>query len=67
MAERQAIVETRDLVKVYGDGADVRALDGADLVVERGEFISVMGPSGSGKSTLLNMLGALERPTSGAI
>jgi ABC-type lipoprotein export system ATPase subunit len=63
----EVIVETRDLVKVYGDGADVRALDGVDMRVEKGEFISVMGPSGSGKSTLLNMIGALDRPTSGLV
>jgi ABC-type lipoprotein export system ATPase subunit len=65
--KNQAIVETHDLVKVYGDGAQVRALDGADLRIARGEFVSVMGPSGSGKSTLLNMIGALDRPTSGAV
>jgi ABC-type lipoprotein export system ATPase subunit len=59
------IVETQDLVKVYGDGAEVRALDGVDMAVRRGEFVSVMGPSGSGKSTLLNMIGALDVPTSG--
>jgi ABC-type lipoprotein export system ATPase subunit len=65
--ENEIIAETRDLIKVYGDGAQVRALDGVNLRVARGEFISVMGPSGSGKSTLLNMLGALDRPTSGQV
>lgn len=63
----EIIVETRDLVKIYGDGAQVRALDGVDMQVEKGGFISVMGPSGSGKSTLLNMIGALDRPTSGRV
>jgi ABC-type lipoprotein export system ATPase subunit len=64
---REAIVETVDLVKVYGDGAEVRALDGVSMRVGRGEFIAVMGPSGSGKSTLLNMIGALDRPTEGRV
>jgi putative ABC transport system ATP-binding protein len=63
----KAMIETRDLVKVYGDGAQVRALDGVNVRIAAGEFISVMGPSGSGKSTLLNMLGALDRPTSGQV
>jgi ABC-type lipoprotein export system ATPase subunit len=65
--ENGTIVETRDLVKVYGDGAEIRALDGVNLRIERGEFVSVMGPSGSGKSTLLNMIGALDRPTNGTV
>jgi ABC-type lipoprotein export system ATPase subunit len=67
MKERSVIVETRDLVKIYGDGPEVRALDGTDMTVCRGELVTVMGPSGSGKSTLLNMIGALDRPTSGQV
>jgi ABC-type lipoprotein export system ATPase subunit len=62
-----SIVETRNLVKVYGDGAEVRALDGIDVRIAPGEFVTVMGPSGSGKSTLLNMIGALDRPTEGTV
>ncbi len=65
--ERDAIVVARDLVKVYGDGAEVRALDRLTMTVARGEFVAVMGPSGSGKSTLLHILGALDRPTGGEV
>jgi len=61
------IVETRGLTKIYGDGAEIRALNGVDMQVRRGEMVAVMGPSGCGKSTLLNMIGALDRPTSGQV
>ncbi len=63
-----AILETRGLRKVYGSGGtEVRALDGVDLTVEKGEFAAVVGTSGSGKSTLLHMLGGLDRPTGGSV
>ena len=63
----EIMIETRDLIKLYGDGAQVRALDGVSMAIRAGEFVAVMGPSGSGKSTLLNMIGALDRPTSGLV
>jgi putative ABC transport system ATP-binding protein len=65
MIER--MIELSGIRKCYRRGGDeIRALDGIDLSIARGEFVAVMGPSGSGKSTLLNVLGALDRPDEGS-
>jgi len=61
------IIQIKNLTKIFGDGVEIKALDGVDLDIERGEFLSIIGPSGSGKSTLLNQIGILDTPTSGTI
>ena len=60
------LVKMTNICKYYSSGeTEVRALDGVDLTIQRGEFMSILGPSGSGKSTLMNMLGCLDNPTQG--
>ena len=62
------ILKCEGIKKVYGSGANqVKALDGIDLVVDKGEFVAIIGASGSGKSTLLHILGNVDKPTEGKV
>lgn len=65
-SNQEAIIRIESVEKTYYMGeVEVRALRGADLLIQRGDYVAIMGPSGSGKSTLLNILGCLDRPTAG--
>jgi putative ABC transport system ATP-binding protein len=62
------IIEMEDLARYYEmGGVTIKALDGVDLQIGRGEYVSIVGPSGSGKTTLFNMIGGLDRPTRGRV
>jgi len=66
MNNKENIIEIKDLKKSYDNGK-INALNGIDLEIKKGEFVSIIGPSGSGKSTLLNMIGALDKGDKGSI
>ncbi|MFZ9360305.1 MAG: ABC transporter ATP-binding protein [Candidatus Nanopelagicales bacterium] len=62
------VVEMKNVAKYFGEGSSkVKALDGVDLTIDEGEFVAIVGPSGSGKSTMMNLIGCLDRPTSGRV
>ncbi|QZE15202.1 ABC transporter ATP-binding protein [Halosquirtibacter laminarini] len=63
-----AVIETKDLYKIYHDGEnEIRAVDGVNISINKGEFTAIVGPSGSGKTTLLNLLGGLDYATKGEV
>ena len=62
------VVEMLNVTKTFGEGSSiVKALDGVDIRIEKGEFVAIVGASGSGKSTMMNLIGCLDRPTSGLV
>jgi len=61
------MIQAQQLTRSFTEGTVVQALDGVDFNVDQGDFVAIVGPSGSGKSTLLNLLGTLDRPTSGTL
>ena len=67
LTEPRKVLELHHVVKHYPGSPPVKALDGVDLTIRAGELVAVVGPSGSGKSTMLNIMGALDRPTSGEV
>ena len=65
---REPVIQVKNLYKIFRVGSSkVRALNGVDLTIYRGEFCAIVGTSGSGKSTMLNMLAGLEKPTKGEV
>ena len=63
-----AVVEMSNVTKTYGEGSSiVKALDGVDIRIKKGEFVAIVGASGSGKSTMMNLIGCLDRPTKGVV
>ncbi len=67
LSDRSPVLDVVDVVKRYPGDPPVEVLHGIDLTIRRGELVGIVGPSGSGKSTLLNIIGTLDRPTSGAV
>jgi lipoprotein-releasing system ATP-binding protein len=67
MTDGSPIIELKNLTKIYKNGVEFRALDNANLRIERGEFVAIVGPSGSGKSTLMHLIGLLDTPSSGTL
>src|SRR6266511_3319961 len=66
--DNEALVRVQDVEKTFRRGSEeIHVLSGLSLAVPKGEFLALMGPSGSGKSTLLNLVGGLDRPTSGSV
>jgi lipoprotein-releasing system ATP-binding protein len=67
MTDESPIIELKNLTKVYKNGVEFRALDNANLIIKKGEFVAIVGPSGSGKSTLMHLIGLLDTPSSGTL